>query len=77
MDFPSSNLEITQILTEGEAFDDAANSGVYFMGCAKKSIVVFLGVHQKIGVWYSRFGGTCKNIHLPLTPFAAAILYAI
>jgi len=39
------------MLTEGEAFDDAANSGVYFLGCAN-------------GAGYSRFGGMCKNIDL-------------
>ncbi len=36
------NLEIAQILTEGEAFDDVADFGVYFLGCA---------------AGYSRFGG--------------------
>ena len=55
------NLEIAQILTEGEAFDDAADFGVYFLGCAKRRGTVDLGVPY----------GTCKNIDLQLTPFLA------
>jgi len=40
------NLEIAQILTEGEAFDDAADFGVYFLGCAKRRGTVDLGVRD-------------------------------
>ena len=42
------NLEIAQILTEGEAFDDAADFGVYFLGCAKWRGTVDLGVRARI-----------------------------
>ena len=47
------NLEIAQILTEGEAFDDAADFGVYFLGCAKRRGTVDLGVHARISTYHS------------------------
>ena len=47
------NLEIAQILAEGEAFDDAADFGVYFLGCAKRRGTVDLGVHARISTYHS------------------------
>ena len=50
------NLEIAQILTEGEAFDDVADFGVYFLECAKRQGTVDLGVVR------ARIS-TCHSLH--------------